>query len=135
MLRPTKRENAFPVHPCSTVKADDFYHNIFLVCYFLLLIPISTHHIQIATYTSGSALSWRTIETGELPTPRRGMRAVVVNNVVFVTGGNGKDNSFLTEILSWNDLQESWTTVGNMEVARAFHGAAPSFAIECPAMH
>ena len=59
----------------------------------------------------------------------------MVNNVVFVTGGNGKDNSFLTEILSWNDLQESWTAVGNMDVARAFHGAAPSFAIECPSMH
>ena len=87
---------------------------------------------QIATYTSSSALSCRIVETGYLPSERRGLRAAVVENVLFVTGGV----YYLREILSWDPLQEKWTHVGDLKVARDFHAAVaiPSNAIECAAM-
>ena len=87
---------------------------------------------QIATYTSSSALSWRIVETGDLPSARQGLRAAVVENVLFVTGGV----YYLREILSWDPMQEKWTHVGDLKVARDFHAAVaiPSNAIECAAM-
>ena len=87
---------------------------------------------QIATYTSSSALSWRIVETGELPSGRWGLRAAVVENVLFVTAGN----YYLSEILSWDPLQEKWTHVGNLKMPRDLHAAVaiPSNAIECTAM-
>ena len=87
---------------------------------------------QIATYTSSSALSWRIVETGDLPSARWGLKAAVVENVLFVTGGV----YHLREILSWDPLQEKWTHVGDLKVARDFHAAVaiPSNAIECAAM-
>ena len=89
---------------------------------------------QIATYTSSSALSWRIVETGDLPSGRRGLRAAVVENVLYVTGGiyDGYD---LTAILSWDPVQEKWTHAGDLKVARYYHAivAIPSNAIECVA--
>ena len=90
---------------------------------------------QIATYTSSSALSWRIVETGELPSGGRGPRAAVVENVLYVSGGfYGWDH--LTAILSWDPLQEKWTHAGDLEVARYYHAAVaiPSNAIECVAV-
>ena len=89
---------------------------------------------QIATYTSSSALSWRIVETGELPSARADLRAAVVENVLYVTGGlDGSD--CLTEILSWDSLQEKWTHAGDLKVARRNHAAVavPLNAIECVA--
>ena len=88
---------------------------------------------QIATYTSSSALSWRIVETGELPSGRNGLKAAVVENVLFVSGG--MDSGNLTAILSWDPLQEKWTHAGDLKVARYFHAivAIPSNAIECVA--
>ena len=96
--------------------------------FYLTSLPFS----QTATYTSSSALSWRIVETGELPSGRNGLRAAVVENVLFVTGGV----YYLREILSWDPLQEKWTHVGDLKVARDFHAAVaiPSNAIECAAM-
>ena len=90
---------------------------------------------QIATYSSSSALSWRIVETGDLPSGRRGLRAAVVENVLYVTGGiyDGYD---LTAILSWDPVQEKWTHAGDLKVARYWHAAVaiPSNAVECAAM-
>jgi len=87
---------------------------------------------EIATYNSSSALSWRIVETGDLPSGRRGLRAAVVENVLYVTGGiyDGYD---LTAILSWDPVQEKWTHAGDLKVARSSHAvvAIPSNAIEC----
>ena len=69
---------------------------------------------QIATYTSSSALSWRIVKTGDLPLARRGLRAAVVENVLFVSGGSDSDD-YLTAILSWDPLQEKWTHAGDLE--------------------
>ena len=67
---------------------------------------------------------------GELPSSRYGLRSVVVENMIYVSGGD------LTVILSWDPLQEKWTHTGALKVARKYHSAVaiPSNAIECAAM-
>ena len=95
------------------------------------LLSFSSFLPQIATYTSSSALSWRIVETGDLPSDRGGLRAAVVENVLYVSGG-GDGHA----ILSWDPLQEMWTHAGELKVARWAHAvvAVPSNAIECVAV-
>ena len=85
---------------------------------------------QIATYTSSSTLSWRIVETGDLPSARVGPRAAVVENVLYVSGGS---RGGLTAILSWDPLQEKWTHAGDLKVARSDHASVAilSNVIEC----
>ena len=54
--------------------------------------------------------------------------------MLFVSGGY--DRGALTEILSWDPLQEKWTHTGALKLARKFHAAVAilSNAIECAAM-
>ena len=75
------------------------------------------------------------VETGDLPSARYGLRAAVVENVLYVSGGYDQYDS-LTAILSWDPLQEKWTHTGDLKVARKYHAAVaiPSNAIECAAM-
>ena len=50
----------------------------------------------------------------------------MVDKVLYVTGGfDGYD---FTSILSWNPSTETWQTVGELSVGRAYHAAvaAPS---------
>ena len=44
----------------------------------------------------------------------------MVDNILYVTGG-GSNGGSLTTILSWNPVEESWTEVGNLKVARFLH--------------
>ena len=83
----------------------------------------------MATY-SGVALEWREVGTGELPSPRMGLRAVVMDNTLYVTGGyNGE---WFTSVLSWDPSTESWQPAGDLAVARHSHAAVavPSTIIE-----
>ena len=80
---------------------------------------------QVAIYTGGSQpLEWK--ETGQLPTAGA-LRAVVVDNVLYVTGGDDFDdndyNSALASILSWNPSTETWQPAGELAVARNIHAA------------
>ena len=88
---------------------------------------------QIATYTSSSALSWRIVETGDLPSARQGLRAAVIENIVYVSGGKAGES--FTAILSWDPVQEKWAHAGDLKVARRNHAAVavPLNAIECVA--
>ena len=93
---------------------------------------------QVATYTSGSQLEWREVEGGQLPSPRWGLRATLVDNVIFVTGGEvdvsyDDDKGNPTTILSWDPLTESWQQAGDLEVGRSDHAAVaiPSSIIDC----
>ena len=99
------------------------------------ILPFLSSLPQIATYTSSSALSWRIVETGDLPSARSGLRAAVVENVLYVTGGEDSDGP-LSAILSWDPFQEKWTHAGDLKVARFNHAvvAIPSNAIECVAV-
>ena len=88
---------------------------------------------QVAIYTGGSQLEWREVESGQLPTPRAGLRAATVDNVIFVTGGVDDNSNELTEILSRDPLQESWQPAGNLVRGRDFHAAVavPTSLVEC----
>ena len=88
----------------------------------------------MATYTTGpGSLSWRKVETGDLPLSKYGLMGTVVNNVLYVSGGMHDHLVFLTTILFWDPVQELWTKAGDLDVGRASHAAvaAPASLINC----
>ena len=89
-------------------------------------------HNQVAVYSAGSPLVWIEVEGGELPTPRIDLRATVVNNVLYITGGSEEDKR-LTSVLSWDPAGQTWQEVGNLTVARDQHAAVavPTSFIDC----
>merc|ERR1719237_429659 len=97
---------------------------------------------EVAIYSGGgSQLEWREVETGRLPTPRPELRAAVIENHIYVTGGQDVITGYyndLTEILRWDPSSESWQQVGNLGVGRDSGAAVaiPSSIIEseCSAM-
>ena len=89
----------------------------------------------MAIYTGGvSQLEWREVETGQLPSPRRALRAATVDNIIYVTGGYNYDENVIvkTTILSWDPSTESWQQAGDLAVGRFLHAAVavPSSIIE-----
>ena len=86
----------------------------------------------MAVYSSDSSLEWREVEGGELPSPRYGLRATVVGDLLFVTGG-WDGNKHLKSILSWDPVAESWQQAGELAVARYYHAAVavPTSLVEC----
>ena len=87
---------------------------------------------QVAVYSAGSPLVWREVEGGELPTPRSGLRASVVNNILFVSGGV-YDQVQLTSVLLWNPAGQAWEEAGQLDVGRHIHAAVsvPLSLINC----
>ena len=88
----------------------------------------------MATYSSGGQLEeWREVEGGELPQPRYGLRATLVGDILFVTGGQDDGYNYLTSILSWDPVAESWQAAGDLAVARNLHAAVavPESLITC----
>ena len=88
---------------------------------------------QVAVYSAGSPLVWREVEGGELPSPRSGLRATVVGDVLYVTGGRDDDDNYLTSVLSWNPAGETWQEVGDLAVGRCRHAAVavPEAFVSC----
>ena len=86
----------------------------------------------MAVYSAGSPLVWREVEGGELPSPRWGLRATVVGDIIYVTGGYDADN-YLTSVLSWNPAGETWQEVGDLAVGRRRHAAVavPEAFVSC----
>merc|ERR1711971_603708 len=85
----------------------------------LVLVKLANN---VATYSSGGQLEeWREVEGGELPSPRYGLRATLVGDILFVTGGQDAGTNYFTSILSWDPVAESWQAAGDLAVARAFH--------------
>ena len=73
------------------------------------------------------------METGKLPSPRYNLRAVLVDNTIFVTGGvDYPDFNHSTSILSWDPSTESWQLAGYLAVWREAHAAVaiPSSIVE-----
>ena len=77
---------------------------------------------QVAIYTGGRQLEWMEVESAQLPSPRSRLRAAMVDNIFYLSGGFDHHNA-LTSILSWNPYTESWQPAGNLAVARYFHAA------------
>ena len=78
------------------------------------------------------------METGQLPSPRVGLKAALVDNTIFVTGGVDTyafDHDYaspITSILSWDPSSESWHPAGDLAVPRFYYAAlaVPSSIIE-----
>ena len=87
----------------------------------------------MAVYSSGSSLEWREVEGGELPSPRRELRAAMIGDIIYVTGGSDADYNDFTSILAWDPVAETWNAVGDMHVARSYHAAVavPHSIIKC----
>ena len=77
----------------------------------------------MAVFSSGSQLEWREVEGGQLPAPRSGLRATLVGETLFLTGGLDDNGASLTSILSWDPVAESWQQAGELAVARRAHAA------------
>ena len=77
---------------------------------------------QVAVYSHGSQLEWREVEGGQLPQPSAGLRATLVGDILFVTGGldDGKE---LTSILAWDPVAECWQPAGDLVASRDLHAA------------
>merc|ERR1711936_1397307 len=71
---------------------------------------------EVAVYSSGSGLAWREVEGGQLPSLSFGLRATFVGDILHVSGG--WDGNFLTSILSWDPVAESWQPAGDLDVGR-----------------
>ena len=75
---------------------------------------------QVAVYSADTPLFWRKVEGGELPSPRSGLRATVVGEVLYVAGGfDGVYYSDLTTVLSWNPAGQTWQEVGDLALGRS----------------
>jgi len=87
---------------------------------------------EVAVYSSDGQLEWREVEGGELPSPRYGLTATLVGDILFVIGGrNG--NSNVDSILSWDPVAESWQQAGNLAKKRLRPAAVavPTSLVEC----
>ena len=63
------------------------------------------------------------MEDVQLPSPRIGLRAAVVDDIIYVTAGDEGGQNYLTSILYWDPSAESWEVAGDLSVARAVHAA------------
>ena len=86
----------------------------------------------MAIYTGVIQLEWREVEGGQLPSPRASLRAAMVDDIIYITGGYDDSWNEVTSILSWDPPTESWQQAGNLAVARSYHAAVaiPSSFIE-----
>ena len=87
----------------------------------------------MAFYSSGKNLEWREVETGQLPSKRGDLRATVVGNILFVTGGYHGYHECDEDVLSWDPVAETWQDVGDLAVQRYNHAAiaVPKSVVEC----
>merc|ERR1712156_525107 len=76
-------------------------------------LPLSSTEVATYTGTGTGSLSWRKVETGDLPLSKYGLMGTVANNVLYVSGGMHDHNVFLTTILFWDPVQELWTKAGD----------------------
>ena len=65
-------------------------------------------------------LQWQ--EVGHLPRASYGLRASVIENTIFVTGGSGQPDSILSWNLNW-DGSGYWKPEGTLSVGRHKHAA------------
>ena len=120
----------------------------------------------MAVYSHGGELDWRTVEdgnlplarfeillqkyfstSGNLPLPRSGLRATLVDDTLYVTGGyyahrfgeaeEENDFEMVRAVHAWDPVGETWRRVGMTKVERDGHAAVAVprylFASECAA--
>ena len=67
-----------------------------------------------------NAVSW--ILTGDLPSPRHGLRGANIDQRVIMTGGVHGDG--LDEVLEYKPNTREWSLVGQMLARRSYHGVS-----------
>ena len=73
---------------------------------------------EVNMYLYLRPLGWTTLETGNLPSARYGLRAAIVNSILYVTGGySGADHS--TDVLGWDGSR--WFHAGDLAVGKSYH--------------
>ena len=70
-------------------------------------------------------LEWREVEGGQLPSARDGLRATLVDQTIYISGGykTPPNGDYHTSIMSWDPVAESWQPAGNLFVGRGEHAA------------
>ena len=74
---------------------------------------------DVFDYTIPHAGSWRA--GGRLPSPRYGLRAAMVGDLLHVSGGYDPDSGDMDEILAWDSVSETWSVAGHMKTGRENH--------------
>jgi len=69
-----------------------------------------------------TASAW--VNTGELPSPRWGLRGANIDNRVIMTGGGYYDGSYYDDILEFDPLTGEWKLVDKMIQARQYHAVS-----------
>merc|ERR1712098_438014 len=72
---------------------------------------------ELYDYSLGPLRVWR--EVGALPSRTKSLRGALVQGVFHVTGGSS--STYLTSILAWDAVSETWTPAGNMTEPRMWH--------------
>jgi len=71
----------------------------------------------------GAAPAW--IFSGELPSPRLGLRGANIDNKIFMIGGGGYGGyDYLDDILEFDPLTGQWELVDRMIQARNYHAVS-----------
>ena len=73
---------------------------------------------------------------GNLPSSRRGLRAVQFGNTIIVTGGESlEEHQPSTTVLMWDPSSETWSKIGKLNFRRSFHASlavdTSLFSYEC----
>ena len=73
------------------------------------------------------------MEGGQLPEPRTAPQVTLAGDILFVVTGGWDDDNYLTSILSWDPVAESWQPDGDLVVGRDGHAAVaiPTSFVEC----
>jgi len=70
----------------------------------------------------GTASAW--VNTGELPSPRQGLRGANIDNRVIMTGGYDGFSTYYDDILEFDPLTGQWKLVDRMIQARGGHAVS-----------
>jgi len=70
----------------------------------------------------GTASAW--VNTGELPSPRQGLRGANIDNRVIMTGGYDGFSTYYDDILEFDPLTGQWKLVDRMIQARGLHAVS-----------
>ena len=84
--------------------------------------PLSSTELLVYLSPEGPTEGWR--EATHLDTPRYGLRAAKIGQVVYVTGGTRDDGSHFYDgkIQSWSPDHQTWTREGMVDAANGHDG-------------
>ena len=76
--------------------------------------------LESVTYHESAMDPW-TLHPDSLLPARSELRAASIGGTVYVTGGSTDDDTFLSDIQTWDPELSSWSKVGDMARDRSYH--------------